>query len=223
MSLLIPPSVAGKTVARKTVAGKTVAGKTVEKASGTRPQSALKLKSPRLILRHGQPKDIPAILSYYQTNQAYLAPFEPLKPSSFYTRVHWEKELATRLSASAQGQALKLLLFRRDSPATLIGMLNFGNFIRGVFQSCTVGYSLAEAAQGQGYMTEALQVGIHHIFTEVKLHRVSANYLPHNQRSGRLLKRLGFSIDGYARDYLYIAGEWQDHVLTSLVNPSRTR
>lgn len=45
-----------------------------------------------------------------------------------------------------------------------------------------------------------------------------ANYLPQNQRSAALLKRLGFSVEGYARDYLKINGEWQDHILTSLVN-----
>jgi ribosomal-protein-alanine N-acetyltransferase len=39
-----------------------------------------------------------------------------------------------------------------------------------------------------------------------------------NERSGRLLERLGFVREGYARDYLLIAGRWQDHILTSLTN-----
>ncbi|MCA2465422.1 30S ribosomal protein S5 alanine N-acetyltransferase, partial [Vibrio alginolyticus] len=30
---------------------------------------------------------------------------------------------------------------------------------------------------------------------------------------------VGFSKEGYAKDYLLINGEWQDHVLTSLTNP----
>jgi ribosomal-protein-alanine N-acetyltransferase len=47
-----------------------------------------------------------------------------------------------------------------------------------------------------------------------------ASYLPHNQRSGKLLKRLGFVVEGYARDYLLINGLWQDHILTSLTNPN---
>ncbi|MBC7910537.1 MAG: alanine acetyltransferase, partial [Pyrinomonadaceae bacterium] len=28
----------------------------------------------------------------------------------------------------------------------------------------------------------------------------------------------GFTVEGYARDYLLIDGEWRDHVLTSLTN-----
>jgi ribosomal-protein-alanine N-acetyltransferase len=45
-----------------------------------------------------------------------------------------------------------------------------------------------------------------------------ANYIPVNERSGRLLRRLGFTVEGYARDYLLIAGKWEDHVLTALAN-----
>ena len=183
----------------------------------------LKLKSSRLILRHGQPKDIPAILAYYRDNQEHLAPFEPLKPSAFYTRGYWEASLNERLLDTQEGRSLRLFIFLREQPDVLIGTLNFNNYVRGVFQSCMLGYSLSEKAQGHGYMNEALQTGIRHVFESVKLHRIGANYLPHNQRSASLLKRLGFSVDGYARDYLYIAGQWQDHILTSLVNPAKYR
>jgi ribosomal-protein-alanine N-acetyltransferase len=30
---------------------------------------------------------------------------------------------------------------------------------------------------------------------------------------------LGFEKEGYAKSYLKIAGHWQDHILTALVNP----
>ena len=62
----------------------------------------------------------------------------------------------------------------------------------------------------------------HARFREQHLHRISANYLPHNTRSAGVLKRLGFTVDGYARDYLRIDGRWQDHILTSLVDPDWT-
>ncbi len=40
-----------------------------------------------------------------------------------------------------------------------------------------------------------------------------------NERSVRLLRRLGFVVEGYARDYLLIQGRWQDQVLVGLTNP----
>ncbi len=83
-----------------------------------------------------------------------------------------------------------------------------------------MGYSLAETEQSKGYMTEALQAAIQYVFQELNMHRIMANYMPHNQRSGNVLKRLGFVVEGYARDYLLIKGQWQDHILTSLTNPN---
>ena len=67
-------------------------------------------------------------------------------------------------------------------------------------------------------MYEALTAAIDYVFTDLKLHRIMANYIPVNERSARLLRRLGFTVEGYARDYLFIAGEWRDHILTSLTN-----
>jgi [ribosomal protein S5]-alanine N-acetyltransferase len=181
---------------------------------------SLRLTSPRLLLRHGQINDIPAILAYYHKNREHLAPFEPLKKSEFYAYSYWKDELSRRLIETQEEKSLKLFLFLKHSPQTLIGSLNFSNFTRGVSQNCTVGYSIAEVYQGQGYMSEALQAGIDYVFSQLKFHRIAANYLPHNQRSGQLLKRLGFTVNGYAPDYIYIAGQWQDHILTSLINPA---
>jgi ribosomal-protein-alanine N-acetyltransferase len=44
--------------------------------------------------------------------------------------------------------------------------------------------------------------------------------MPANTRSARLLEKLGFEKEGFARRYLYINGRWEDHVLTSLINPN---
>ena len=72
-------------------------------------------------------------------------------------------------------------------------------------------------------MTEAGRLLIHYAFEELNLHRIMASYIPHNQRSANVLKRLGFEIEGTAREYLFINGKWQDHVMTSLINPQWRR
>ena len=178
------------------------------------------ITSPRLHLRLGRPDDIPGILSYYRQNREHLAPYEPLKTAQFYTADYWVEALSQRSREAEEGKTLKLFLFLKTPPHPLVGSLNFSNFSRGVFQNCTVGYSLAANYQGQGYMSEALRAGIDYVFSQLQMHRIEANYLPCNQRSGNLLKRLGFTVNGYAPDYLYIAGRWQGHILTSLINPT---
>jgi ribosomal-protein-alanine N-acetyltransferase len=67
-------------------------------------------------------------------------------------------------------------------------------------------------------MFEALSLTNAYMFDDLGLHRIMAGYLPHNERSGKLLDRLGFEKEGLARKYLKINGRWEDHLLTSLIN-----
>ena len=69
-------------------------------------------------------------------------------------------------------------------------------------------------------MTEALSAAIPFVFETIGMHRIMANYMPANERSGALLRKLGFEVEGFARNYLYINGGWQDHILTALTNPN---
>jgi ribosomal-protein-alanine N-acetyltransferase len=101
-----------------------------------------------------------------------------------------------------------------------LGTIAFTQIARGPFQSCMLGYALAREAQGRGLMHEGLRAAIDHVFGAMRLHRIQANYVPTNERSGRVLRRLGFAVEGYARDYLFIGGAWRDHILTALINPN---
>lgn len=67
-------------------------------------------------------------------------------------------------------------------------------------------------------MTEALRLATCFVFDDLHMHRIMANHGPQNQRSARVLRRLGFVVEGYARKYLLVHGEWHDHVLTALTN-----
>ncbi|MEO1432341.1 MAG: ribosomal protein S5-alanine N-acetyltransferase [Cyanobacteria bacterium J06633_8] len=172
----------------------------------------------RLLLRLAIPEDVALIVKFYAENRAYLTPFYPVWSEDFFTAEYWQNEVEEATREFFRGQSLRLLILSQTE-STIIGIINFRNFIRGAAQFCTVGYSLAEKEQGKGYMTEALQASIDYVFEELKMHRIMANYMPHNQSSGNLLKRLGFVVEGYARDYLLINNQWQDHILTSLTNP----
>ncbi len=56
---------------------------------------------------------------------------------------------------------------------------------------------------------------VREVMARHRLHRVMATHLPENLRSARLLRRLGFAVEGYARDFLQINGRWRDTVLLS--------
>ena len=173
----------------------------------------------RLTLRLATSGDIPALLRYFTKNAAHLAPTSPLTPPDFLTEPYWLGQVARNRDEFAAGRSVRIFLFPHDEPKTVIGGLSLNNIVRGAAYYCDLGYSLAEDRQGQGLMSEAVSAAIRYAFDELRLHRVKAAYLPTNERSGRLLRRLGFVVEGYARDYLLIQGRWQDQVLVGLVNP----
>ena len=79
---------------------------------------------------------------------------------------------------------------------------NFTNIVKGSFQACNLGYSVAQTREGHGVMTAVVKKGIEIMFKEYGLHRIMANYMPGNARSGRVLERCGFVREGYAKAYL---------------------
>jgi [ribosomal protein S5]-alanine N-acetyltransferase len=103
------------------------------------------------------------------------------------------------------------MLICRITDATIVGVINLSQIFRGGFQSAYLGYQIGAPFAGQGYMTEAIQLVLRHAFNEMKLHRLEANIQPDNKASIALVKRAGFTKEGYSRRYLKINGRWRDH------------
>jgi ribosomal-protein-alanine N-acetyltransferase len=68
-------------------------------------------------------------------------------------------------------------------------------------------------------MTEAVRAVCDYAFGPMGLHRIQANHLPDNHRSAAVLRRLGFTVEGLARELVLIEDRWRDHVLTALLAP----
>jgi ribosomal-protein-alanine N-acetyltransferase len=182
------------------------------------------LKTDRLVLRLPEPADVPAIVRYYSRNAEHFAPTDPPRPTAFLTPTFWYDQVRQARREQEAEMTLRLVLFRRmpgqDRGETeVVGTANFTQIVRGPLQACYLGYGLDRQAEGQGLMTEGLQAAIAHVFGTLGLHRIMANHLPDNARSAAVLQRLGFTVEGVAREYLFIRGAWRDHVLTSRVNP----
>ena len=71
----------------------------------------------------------------------------------------------------------------------IVGIANFSNVVRGSFHACYLGYSIGQKWQGQGLMFEALTAAIRYMQRTQHIHRIMANYMPHNKRSGDPLAR----------------------------------
>ena len=175
----------------------------------------------RLTLFIAGPDDAARCVRFNRDNEAFLKPWEPPMSARSFDPIAVADVRARAVTEAKAGTGFSFAFVARGvgDETPILGWCNFTNVIRGIFQACYLGYKLDERSQGQGYMTEALTAAIDYMFTKQRLHRIQANYMPHNQRSAAVLRRLGFTIEGTARKYLFIGGEWRDHVLTSLTNP----
>lgn len=102
------------------------------------------------------------------------------------------------------------VICRRDDER-IVGAVNLSQIFRKSFQNAYLGYSLGVKYVGNGFMTEAVALVLRHAFKNLKLHRVEANVQPENLPSIAVLRRCGFTKEGFSRKYLKVAGKWRDH------------
>jgi ribosomal-protein-alanine N-acetyltransferase len=161
------------------------------------------------------------LVAFLQRNHERFRATDGAQPEGALTEPWWRTRLVELRAEYLAGRSVRLFLRPREAPTgAVLGTASLTEIIRGPFQAAYLGYRLDGEHEGTGLMFEALQAVLSHAFGPLGLHRVMANHLPENLRSARLLRRLGFAVEGYARDYLYVNGHWRDHVLNGLTSPT---
>jgi len=174
------------------------------------------LRTTGMLLRPPRIDDFEAWARLRDTSRAFLAPWEPIWPADDLTRGAFRRRLKRYAQEMQDDAAYPLFLFR-ESDGALLGGLTLGQVRRGVSQTATLGYWIGAPFAGRGYMSTGVRAAMGYAFDELRLRRVEAACLPHNDASIRLLDRVGFKREGYARKYLCINGSWQDHLLFALL------
>jgi ribosomal-protein-alanine N-acetyltransferase len=132
----------------------------------------------------------------------------PSTPSRFASYVR--RFSGPRSRDSRHATHVGLLVCRRGDNAP-VGVFNFSEIVRGAFQSAYLGYYGFAEHGGQGYMSEGLALVLRVGFGSLRLHRIEVNVQPANTPSISLVRRGGFTREGYSRRYVKIAGRWRDH------------
>ncbi|WP_027328742.1 GNAT family N-acetyltransferase [Marinimicrobium agarilyticum] len=161
-------------------------------------------------------EDAERLKSYFSENRDHFQQWEPARDPDYYS----QEEITQKLADCEQQHVT-------GSAAHFIGLINgevvshcsLTNIIYGPLQGCFMGYGVSKKHEGTGVMTEVCLEAINYAFKNLGLNRIMANHMPRNTRSARLLKKLGFTEEGLAKKYLRINGKWEDHVLTSKLNP----
>jgi len=149
-------------------------------------------------------------------SRAFLTPWEPTWTSDALTRTAFRRRLARYASDWRNDEGYAFFIFRTGDNQ-LVGGITLSNVRRGVAETASVGYWTGVKYARQGHMTEGLSLVANFAFERLRLHRLEAACLPTNQPSRGLLEKIGFRKEGYAKSYLCINGQWQDHLLFGLL------
>lgn len=178
------------------------------------------LRGDRVMLRTPVLGDYAQWAKLREESRAFLAPWEPIWPADDLTKLAFRRRLRRYQREIRNSTGYPFFVFSPDGD-TLLGGLTLSQVQRGVTQSAVLGYWMGERYAGKGLMTSSVKAVSQFVFDTLHLNRIEAACLPHNAASIRLLEKVGFAREGYARKYLCIDGRWQDHLLFGMVRDDR--
>lgn len=162
-------------------------------------------------LRPASASDAASLAASLTRSRAYMKPWEPARPDSFYTPEGQRERLAGLLADRAAGRSMPWVL--SDAEDRAVGGFTLNSLVHGAFHSAVLGYWVDVDLAGRGLATAAVRRICELARDELRLHRIEACTVLSNTASQRVLAKCGFEEFGVAPRYMHIDGEWRDHRL----------
>jgi ribosomal-protein-alanine N-acetyltransferase len=153
---------------------------------------------PLVILRPIAHEDIPRWLSYLILPEVYEQTSWNRPSLDSLTRYVWKDE------ARAPDALMRFAIALRETNQ-LVGTIGF-HTVMPEHRCAELAYDLAPNLWGQGIATELVRLVVEWAHSQVQLTRVQATVLDSNDRSGRVLERVGFTREGLLRSYRCVRG-----------------
>ena len=173
--------------------------------------STLNLHGERLLLRPLEGEDAPALMEIFSDPRVMHYWSTP----PWTTLDQARALISDDLGALSCGKHLRLGVVLK-SRGELVGTCSLFNLSPGC-RRAEIGYALAHAHWGRGYLQEALTALLAHAFGPLGLNRIEADIDPRNLASARSLERLGFSREGLLRERWVVGEEVSDSALYGLL------
>jgi ribosomal-protein-alanine N-acetyltransferase len=159
-----------------------------------------------------------------RANHTWLRPWEATLPSGSQTIPTSYAGLVRSLKQQARdGRMLPWLIFYDPAPsrgdkskAQLVGQLTVSGIVGGSASWGQIGYWIDERFAGRGIVPAAVALAVDYCFEALSLHRIEIAIRPENEKSLRVVAKLGFRPEGLRPRYLHIDGDWRDHLVFAL-------
>lgn len=148
------------------------------------------LQTERLVLRAFDPNDAVDVYAFAQSETVgRMAGFVPHKS------LEDSRRMVSQFIASGEVWAIV-----EKRTGRVIGFISLHkDSARFTANARKLGYTLGEEYWGQGFATETCRALLHYAFEELNCPVVSVSHFPFNQKSRRVIKKLGFTYEGVMR------------------------
>jgi ribosomal-protein-alanine N-acetyltransferase len=164
-----------------------------------------RLETERLELREITPADKQAIFSIYCDERVT----GQLAIETLHQPYESEELISDWAEKFEHKQGIRWGIISKDDDC-MIGTCGFDAWLPALVGG--IGFDLGRQCWGKGLMAEALQVVLAYGFEEVGANRIQALVPPENERSSRLLTRLGFHREGILHESGYWKGRFWDQI-----------
>ena len=125
-----------------------------------------------------------------------------------------EQWIGTHGEAYDKGEGLSFAITVRESGA-LVGAI--GIHLAPTHDRAEMGYWIGKPYWGRGYATEAARAVMAYGFDELDLNRVQACHFPRNPQSGRVMQKLGMTLEGILRQHVKKRDRFEDTVMYGIL------
>lgn len=186
-------------------------------------RSLLCLETARLVMRPFAERDIPQTVDYSTPGPTDAARLRSVdwEPTPEGVRSWWTPMAAMTIDQAVRWLALAIEV---KTLGRVVGNVGLRTENANSHRQALIGWLLGKAFEGQGYATKAVTALINHRFVSERFHRAYARTAADNERSWRLMERVGMRREGYfirscfhdgvwRHEYLYavLADEWSAH------------
>lgn len=182
-------------------------------------QAGYLLTNPTVGIRHLRESDRAVWKSVRVMSRELHQPWEPRPAPGIEPGSDAAFDLALATGQQPDRERLGVFLL---STHELVAQVGLSQICRGPFNNAVMGYWGSSAHAGRGVVSAGVRLALSYCFAVphwgLGLHRVEANVIPTNQASIRVVRRVGFRLEGFSPRYLQIAGEYQDHLRFALTS-----
>lgn len=172
-----------------------------------------------VVLRPLRHRDEPEWGAVRARNDAWTRPWDSTRPPEADGPGLTFGQLVRVFAADARaGRTLPWAIEWReeDVKPRFAGQMTVSGITYGSARWGMAGYWVDSALAGRGIAPTALALAGDHMFTTLALHRLEVAIRPENERSLRVVEKLGFRFEGSRPAYMHVDGAWRDHLMFAL-------